>query len=403
MISWFLRLFVLVPLSVLLLNGCGGGGGSSSGSTSTGSVPTADCNAAATPPTLASNQALMSVSQNPSISGYSTVNLPYVTVTVCNGTNCKSIDHVVVDSGSYGLRLLHSVASSLGFSTAPTFYECAQFLSGYMWGGVYNASVQIAGEATSSPIPIEIIDDDNTASMAPPPFSCTSGNSSIGTLNGIGGNGLLGVGPFIADNGNYYQCTGSTCITAVVPTANQVSNPVAFFAVDNNGLIMQMPAVSGLACPSAAGSITFGIDTQTNNSLQNYSTLALDNSGNFTAAYSGQIFNSSFIDSGSNYNFLIIPGMSYDNNGNYRPTQYTTISPVTFTPNTGPPASITTSLGVIDPYVLNSTYTAVNDIAALGSAGSADFGMPFFYGKSIATVIAGHHVSEGNGPMYALH
>ncbi|MDE1943100.1 MAG: DUF3443 family protein [Betaproteobacteria bacterium] len=400
MISRFFRRLPLILISVLFLGSCGGGGGGSS--ISSANIPTADCNAAAATPTLASNQTLLSVSQNPAISSYSTINLPYVSVTLCNGSQCKSIDHVVVDTGSYGLRLLNSAVSTLGFSTSPTFYECAQFLSGYMWGGVYNATIQIAGETTSSPIPIEIIDDDNAVSMASPPYSCTNGNSNIGTLNNIGGNGLLGIGPFIADNGNYFSCTGSTCINAVVPTPYQVSNPVAFFTANNNGVIMQMPAVSGLACPSASGAITFGIDTQANNSLQNYGTLPLDNSGNFTAAFNGMTFTASFIDSGSNYNFLVLPGIHYDSNGDYRPPQYTTISPVTLTSNTGSGTSISTSLGVIDPYVLNPTYTAVNDIAALGSTGSADFGMPFFYGRSVAIVMAGHHVTEGSGPMYAL-
>ncbi|MDE2259825.1 MAG: DUF3443 family protein, partial [Betaproteobacteria bacterium] len=49
------------------------------------------------------------------------------------------------------------------------------------------------------------------------------------------------------------------------------------------------------------------------------------------------------------------------------------------------------------------SFTAFNDIVDPGSPGSADFGMPFFYGQSIAFLISGKQVPEGHGPFYALH
>lgn len=395
-----------------LLSGCGGGGGSTSGM----SIPIADCNAATTAPAVSSNQTLVSVAQNPAISAsssaYATVNLPYVTVTVCDRSQrCQAIDHVVVDTGSYGLRLLHSTLQpplALDASTSGngTLGECAAFLSGYMWGGVFSATVKIGSEATTSTIPIEIIDDDGTLSLPPAPASCTNGGPNIGTLDGIGGNGLLGVGVLIADHGTYYSCSVSNCTLMSVspPDSSQVSNPVAFFYTDNNGAILNMPAVSGLGCPSATGTLTFGIDTQANNSLQGYSILPADIYGEFTATYDGLTAPTSYIDSGSNYNFLTIPGMATDGLGDYTPTQYTPVGPMALTSNVlASSPAIQTSIGVISPYALNSTYTAINDIAGTGSSGSVGLGMPFFYGKSIAFMLERASATQGSGPLYALH
>ncbi len=411
----FRRFPHLIAAVALLLAGCGGGGGGGS-STSSVPIPTGDCNAAATAPSVASNQTLISVAQNPAVATssnpYTTVNLPFVSVTLCDGNqHCQTIDHVVVDTGSYGLRVLHSVlqpqlALNPSTSGAGTLAECASFLSGYMWGGVFSATVQIGGETTTRAIPVEIIDDDNALTLPPAPVSCSNGGTNIGTLNGIGGNGLLGLGLFVADEGTYYSCSGANCSLMSVspPASSQVSNPVAFFYADNNGAILQMPAISGMGCPSATGTLTFGINTQANNNLQGYSVMPADGYGDFTATYNGMPSPSSYLDSGSNYNFLVIPGMGTDGQGDYTPPQYTLLSPVMLTSNVlTAPSSIQTSIGVISPYAINSTYTAINDIAGMGNSGAIDFGMPFFYGKSIAFLLNGASVAQGSGPLYALH
>jgi len=45
-----------------------------------------------------------------------------------------------------------------------------------------------------------------------------------------------------------------------------VQNPVTLFATDNNGVIIELPAVSGVET-SVTGSLIFGIGTQSNNAL----------------------------------------------------------------------------------------------------------------------------------------
>ena len=51
-----------------------------------------------------------------------------------------------------------------------------------------------------------------------------------------------------------------------MPLAQQVVNPVTKFAVNNNGVIVQLPPVTTSAA-SATGTLVFGIGTQSNNTL----------------------------------------------------------------------------------------------------------------------------------------
>ncbi len=397
MIQSVLRPPLILLACALFLTSCGGGGG--------GSTPV-------TPTTpVAANQAIIAVEQNTDINPvtqFPTVNLPYVSVKVCDTTGrCQTIDHVVLDTGSYGLRLLSSAVSTLTMPIETTtgggsLAECATFLGGYMWGGVHTAtSIQISGEIASN-VPIQVIADPSLPSTAP--TTCQNTGSNIGNLYGIGGNGLLGVGLFVEDQGSYYTCVGGptgTCSATVVAPSSQVSNPVAFFPTDNNGVILQMPAVPITGQLNAFGTLTFGVDTQSNNTLAAYSVLPADSGGNFTAAVAGQSYGQSFLDSGSNYSFITLP-LSTNTYGDYAPTAYTTY-PATLTSNVSTITPISTSFGVIDSAALNFFNTAFNDIVDPGTSVSADFGMPFFYGRAIAFVISGKRVTEGMGPLYALH
>jgi len=393
-----LRISLTALICTLVLTGCGGGGGG--GSTS------------ATPQPSVANQVALTVEQDPAINGFPTVNLPYVSVTLCDKTgNCQTIDHIVVDTGSYGLRVLASAVTSLNLPISTTvgggaLAECATFLGGYMWGGVHNATIKMAGE-TASNIPVELMGDPNLPSTAPTLCQAQAAGGDIGNLNGIGGNGLLGVGQFVEDQGSYFACVGGasgSCNTTLVVATNQVSNPVAFFATNNNGVILQMPAISLLGQLSATGTLTFGIDTQANNSVAGYKILPADYLGNFTATIAGQVFTQSFIDSGSNYSFMNLPAYNTNVYGDYAPAAYTTLSG-TLTSNTvlTNPA-IPVQLGVINTIMLNfASFTAFNDIIDPGSSGTADLGMPFFYGQSIAFLISGKQVTEGVGPLYGFH
>ena len=129
-------------------SGSGGGSGSSSGGSGSG------------------NSVTLTVDAGPNNND---VDTPFITVTVCapgSMSNCQQIDHVEVDTGSYGFRVISSVlnaslASALQQETGNGSYpivECTQFADGYSWGPVKVADVQIAGESASS-VPMQVIGD----------------------------------------------------------------------------------------------------------------------------------------------------------------------------------------------------------------------------------------------------
>ena len=129
--------------------------------------------------------------------------LLYTTVTVClpGTTTCQSIDHVQVDTGSSGLRLLASQLS-INFNIATTngqpIGNCVQYADNtYQWGPVAAADIRMAGEIASS-IPIQVVGDPSFPAV---PAACSAGGTPIQTVSTLGANGILGVGVFRQDCG----------------------------------------------------------------------------------------------------------------------------------------------------------------------------------------------------------
>ena len=91
----------------------------------------------------------------------------------------------------------------------------------------------------------------------------------------------------------------------------QLPNPVAAFATDNNGTILDFPAVGPSGVVSLTGTVYFGIGTQANNKLGSATVLPISSSsssigpGFLTATYKGKALTQSFLDSGSNFYYFI--------------------------------------------------------------------------------------------------
>jgi hypothetical protein len=197
--------------------------------------------------------------------------------------------------------------------------ECTQFVDGYIWGPVQTADLEIAGESAHS-VPVQVVGD---PSFAVVPSGCTStGGANESNQSGLGANGILGVGPFSQDcgaactegsgstpqPGSYYDCSSTSGCSAMFESLSaQVQNPVSLFPVDNNGVILEFPSVTGAAA-SANGFLVFGIGTQSNNPIGVALVLTINTSGNyagdFTTNYNGGSLPASFIDSGSNALFF---------------------------------------------------------------------------------------------------
>ena len=371
-----------------LIAGCSGGGSSSSSSSSG--------NSSSSP----SNQVAVTVARG--VEGVA--NMPTVSVTVCaqgSTTNCQTIDNVLVDTMSYGLRLVNTAASqvlgSLAVQTDSSgnqIAECSLFADGYMWGSVRTADVKIGGE-TASGVPIAIAGD--LSSSAPSSCSNRSVGGSLNTVSAIGANGILGIGVAAYDCGsscvnsasdsNYYSCpNGSNCTQTTIALANQVANPVTKFSVDNNGVILALGTVSSTGTSSVSGTLTFGIGTQSNNTYSASTKLTTDSYGDVNSTMvQGNYSGSAFFDSGSNAYYFADSSLTVctDDTFFYCPSSSTTRS-VTVSSYSGSSTSATVTMAVANA---DSLYTsgnyAFNNLAGIGVPGTVDIGLPYFYGNTL--------------------
>jgi len=349
------------------------------------------------------------------------VNSLLTTVMVCvpgSTTDCQTVDNILVDTGSYGLRVLApALTLSLPVATAAdgnALVECTSFAIGYSWGPVAAVDVHIAGESASS-VPVQLIGDSRFPTV---PSDCSGTGVPYDTVATLGANGVLGIGPFVQDcpecsvsalPAAYYSCTAAGCTNITVGLASQVQNPVPLFSTDNNGTIIALPAVAAGGAASVTGSLIFGIDTESNNQSGTQTVLTLQTSGanvgDLTTIFSGQTLSGSFIDSGSN-------GIYFNDSNIAQCTQATGFYCPASTVNLSATLQGANGISVAESFSVANAETffaqavpafAFPALAGTNSAaGSFDWGLPFFYGKRIATAIEGYTTSAGTGPYVAF-
>lgn len=427
-----MRANLLAALAVTLcVVGCGGGTSSLGGFNGSGTPGGVGTN-----PTGPNVQSVTVDSGPPSVANGNSpaVNTVYTSVTICvPGTNtCQTIDHIQVDTGSSGLRIISggSAGGELTLSLplvkdagGNSLAECAQFVDGSSWGTLRSADIKIAGEVASNQT-VHIVGDPTYAA----PSGCSgSGNATENTVVSFGANGILGVGPFVQDcgdaciqpgNGFYFTCASSaTCTDTGMQLASQVSNPVASFATDNNGVIIQLGSVNGTAT-SVSGWLIFGIGTEGNNGIGNAQVYTLAADGSLGTTYKGATLNQSFIDSGSN--------AYYFPDSTITVCAANTSAPGFFCPNstlklTATIAGINQVMTTVNFTVANavslfqssSTIAAASTLAAPSTGVAADgstfsgsntfdWGLPFYYGRTVYTAIETKNTSAGMGPYFAF-
>jgi Protein of unknown function (DUF3443) len=357
---------------------------------------------------------------------FSAVNEPFTTVTVCvpNSSSCQTIDHVLVDTGSSGLRVLSSVLTiALPQETdsgSNPFDECNVFLDGYTWGPVSNADILLSGEtALSAHVQVMI---PSSASPAVP-SSCssqTTGGDEGDSVSALGANGILGVGLFQQDCGQfcvtnstnptvYYICPPSGCTPTTAQLAQQVANPVTLFAADDNGVLIQLPAVPNGGSSTVTGSLIFGIGTQANNGLGSATVYTVpdsgSNAGNITTTFNNTSYPSSFIDSGSNGIFFLdtattgIPTCASPNDSWYCPT----ISPDNLSATN---QGLNGNQGTVNFTLEDASTLFQGSNSAFSTLGgpnpdSFDWGLAFFFGRNVFTAIENSSTPGGPGPYVA--
>jgi hypothetical protein len=406
-----------------MLAGCGGGGGSSTVSTTppSGSSPgTGATIATAGPP----NVEPLVIDGGPAGLPEPTANVAYVTVTVCvpgSTTQCQSVDHVEIDTGSVGLRLLASALTSVtlpseGDGAGNLLGECLEFADNTTaWGEVVEADVQlpVSGETTASttaaPLNVQLIGA--AATGATPPAGCTGTQQD--TVDAIGANGVLGVGSFGTDcndgpcapgnTASYYSCptSGATCTVFTASEAQQLQNPVTLFATDNNGSIVELPAIAAAGATSPAGGvIVFGIGTETNNALGSATELTADvNTGQISATYNGTIYPMSYLDSGSNANFINGSGAPNCTDNPFLCPSATLSENATLTGTNTSVTGYFTIANADSLFTATPTGTAYNDLGAAGfDSQTLDLGLPFFFGENVYVGIE----TETAAPFFAV-
>jgi len=345
------------------------------------------------------------------------VNGLFTSVTVCvpGTSSCQTIDGVLVDTGSSGLRLLSSVLTlSLPQQTSNgnPIVECNQFVDGYTWGPVQLADVAMAGERAGS-VPIQVIGDPGFATV---PTSCSSSGPPENTLDTLGANGILGVGLFrqdcgiacavggVSNPGLYYVCSASSCQPTAESLTQQVQNPVWVFARDNNGVIVELPGVSPMGAASLTGSLVFGIGTQDNNALGNATVYTVDGQGTFTTVYQGQSYGGSFLDTGSNGTYFLDSRTTGfptcpDTADFYCPNAPQALS-ATHRGVNGKTAAVTFGVANADTQLGNLSLS-VFPLLAGPNPGTFDWGLPFFFGRNVFTAIELQSTPGGTGPYWA--
>jgi hypothetical protein len=389
-----------IGVASFFVMGCGG----SSNPSSSGSGP---------------NVAAVVVNGGPA-GGY--VNGLFTTVNVCapGTSNCQQISGVLVDTGSFGLRILSTAITSSSLSSAltnetsangQTIAECAQFSDGITWGPVVTADVGIAGEKASA-IPVQIIGEPSF-SLIPTP--CTSHGAPENDLKSLGTNGILGIGNFVQDcpacgpgtpsnPGFYYGCKGSSCQVITLALSQQVANPVASFSSNNNGVVIELPQ-STSSTTSLNGSVIFGIGTESNNALGGAHVLTIDgNTGNFTTSFNNKSY-PGFLDTGSNGYFFLqssttgLATCSGSETGFYCPPSGVNLSAT----NMGTNSATTTVSFTIDNALSLFSNSGDSVFPTLGGPlpGMFDWGLPFFYGRNVFVAIVGASTPGGAGPYWA--
>ena len=386
----------VVGLLACLLCACGGGG-AGGGSASSG-----------TPAPSASNTLPIAVQQFAG-SQAATLNIPYVTVTLCDATSrCADIPNVLLDTGSTGLRLLSSALTGTGLNLTTVasgngvLGECTYFASGYLWGAIRQATVQLGQQSTQAGVSVQVVGDSAVPAGGGSTY-CTGSATDLSSQ--LAANGILGISTFLNDTGSFFRCSTGSCVATIATdsTASSIGqkpvNPVAKLpAAYSNGVIVQMPAIAATGAATATGTLVLGINSASNNQLAGSANVyALNSQGRLGVSVNGSA-GSGFIDSGSNGYFLSLTGVpqcSPPNMGFYCPA-----SPVALTLQISSgavtSASLSAQIGNANS-LMQSGDLALPELGGSSAiVGQVDLGLPFFYGRSIAFGMEGTTLNSQN-------
>jgi hypothetical protein len=243
---------------------------------------------------------------------------PYISVKICapnSTTNCQIVDHVLLDTGSTGLRIASSAllpnlqpgATGLplvaGSNSAVTLAECETYVDSYVYGPLVNVDVYIAGESAKNTT-MQVF---GSSGFVVPPGCSSVGGTETNTVQTFGANGLMGVNLDTLDAALFFDCQ-SASVGSCVPNSAYAGMPniVTKFASDNNGVVISLPAIDASGATNVvSGTLLFGVSTQTNNTpvWPTLTLITVNNTDNYNfGSFSAQIggnWYSAYLDSGT--------------------------------------------------------------------------------------------------------
>lgn len=338
-----------------------------------------------------------------------------VSVTVCApGTDrCATIDDVMVDTGSTGLRLeasavppslrLPAFLSPEGRPTA----ECLRFVHDTAWGPLSRVDLHIGG-MTANDLPIQVIADDGSPQPAECPISTVRPTS----------NGTLGIGPRLVDcandceqdesRGGVFVDLGSRWSPwrGSVPRANRLPNPAAAFLGHDNGVEFDLPMPVHGGASEVTGTLTFGVGAGPGSTLDGARLVAIDGRGHFTTIFAGRAYPESYIDSGTET--TLIPDADLPR-----------CEGMSWAVCSVPDSNLTARMVGRDGVGIDLAFKVGDYRVALerhvgawdgftevgGSAGSFVWGAPFFFGRKVFMLFESDGISltgGATGPAYGF-
>ncbi|WP_192843043.1 DUF3443 family protein [Aureimonas frigidaquae] len=339
-----------------------------------------------------------------------------VSVKICKpGTSqCVTVDDVMIDTGSTGLRLQASalpagftLPDALGPDQKP-LAECLHFVSSRAWGGVVHADLTLGGMSAQK-LPIQVIGD----ATRPRPDDCPP-SASAPTSNGTLG---IGIRPFDCTGACtasarmplIYTCDALSCapLEGSVDQAYRLPNPVTRFNVHSNGIVLEFPDAPAGGAAAVKGTLTLGVETADNNRLGSAQRLMLGPNGLFTTLYDGRTYPGSYIDSGTaTYAFADdqLPTCPIKTAGYC--LQPTATLDATMVGRNQATIPMTFKVGNYQTQRANNV-GASDSLAVKAQPDSPAFvwGAPFFLGKRIFQLIDGQSLpTDGSvtGPLYAI-
>jgi hypothetical protein len=331
---------------------------------------------------------------------------------------------MLLDTGSVGVRIFSSaVNASISTAlanvvdgTSTPYGACAAYGDGsYQWGPLKTANV-VMGNMPAVTIPIQLVD----FTFGDTGTKCKALNSAVSQdAASAGYNGIVGIEFFLHDCGTscagaaypfYFTCTSTgtiTCTEAIIATNKQLANPIGAQATDNNGYYIQLPTVTSSGALNPTGYLVMGIGTQANN-MPGVLTVLNTNTGNghIQTVYVGTTYTLSIIDSGSSANYF--PSTTLSRCGSTLSAFYCPGSPANLTAvqkNAAGTVSSTVNFTVTNADQMYQPGNAFSTLAGgtpVNLGGYFDWGLPFFFGKTVWGGIEGRAATNvGTGPYWA--